>query len=207
MLKKSSYNWSMSRLIFTALLGLVFLSSIAVADINDQVAQLDIDTATLDDIIDIFGEPVKYHWEGQTYTRDNLPDAYIVEYSDVFSIPISDGHIDELRFESPDYLFQGQIRVGSWLYDVLAVVGQPTEMVVGQPCGWQDGVLYRDIDGTAGHPDWEWGLGSTSPGASPVQGSTLPVGPPGRLLLPSLRSRKSSSTWSGPVASLTGPGS
>jgi len=153
MFKKSSYNWSMSGLIFTALVGLVFLSSTAVANINDQVAQLDFDTATLDDIIDIFGEPVKYHWAGQNYTRDNLPNVYIVQYPNEFGIVMVNGHIDELRFESPaaGYLFQGQIQVGSSLGDVISVVGQPTQTIVGQPCGWQDGVLYKDINGTVGH--------------------------------------------------------
>ena len=130
---------------------LILLTTTASADINDQVAQLDIDTAILDDIIDIFGEPVRYVWGDQTYTRDNLPDFYIVEYSDVFSIFMANGYIEELRFESPDYIFQGRIRVGSPLRAVLAVVGQPTETVVGQPCGWEDGVFYKDIDGRIGY--------------------------------------------------------
>jgi predicted outer membrane repeat protein len=146
----------MTRLIFMALLGLVFFAGIAVADINDQVAQLDIDTATLDDIIDIFGEPVKYHWGGQTYTKDNLPDVYIAQYPNEFGIVMVNGHIDELRFESPaaGYLFQGQIQVGSSLDEVLAVVGPPTRTVVGQPIGpvpEQDGTLYKDINGTTGY--------------------------------------------------------
>jgi serine protease AprX len=151
MFKNSFYNCLATGFAFTAVLSVVFLSSMAVADINDQVAQLDIDTANLDDIIDIFGEPVRYNWLGQTYTRDNLPDFYIVEYSDVFSIFMANGYIEELRFESPDYLFKGQIRVGSPRRAVLAVVGQPTETVVGQPCGWEDGVFYTDIDGRTGY--------------------------------------------------------
>ncbi|MHC4638454.1 MAG: choice-of-anchor Q domain-containing protein [Planctomycetota bacterium] len=153
MLKKSSYNWSMSELVFTALLGLILLSSIAVADINDKVAQLDFDTATLDDIIDIFGEPVAYLWGDQTYTKDNLPNVYIARYPNEFGILMVNGHIDELRFESSaaGYLFQGQIQVGSSLDDVLAVVGQPTETLVNQSWGNEDGVLYKDINGTVGY--------------------------------------------------------
>ncbi len=154
-LSNKDFWWnSQRRVIFLlALFCVIATGNRAVADINDQVAQLDFDTATLDDIIDIFGEPVKYHWEGQTYTRDNLPDVYIVQYPNEFGIVMFNGYIGELRFESPaaGYVFQNQIVVGSSLDDVLAVVGAPTETIVGQPCGWQDGVLYKDLDGVVGH--------------------------------------------------------
>ncbi len=151
MLKKSSNKWSAAGVVFMALLAVVFLSGIATADINDQVAQLDIDTATLDDVIDIFGEPIAYIWGNQTYTRDNLPNVYIARYPNDFDVVMKNGYISELRFRSADYLFQGQIHVGSSLDDVLDVVGQPTETVVGQPCEFQDGVLYKDINGTVGY--------------------------------------------------------
>jgi hypothetical protein len=150
---KSYHRSSVIGFVFIVLSGGLFLSGIASADINDQIAQLDIDTATLDDVIDIFGEPLKYHWEGQTYTKDNLPATYIAQYPVDFCIVMANGHIDELRFESPaaGYIFQGQIQVGSSLNDILSVVGQPTETVVGQPCGWADGILYKDINGTIGY--------------------------------------------------------
>jgi len=153
MLQKSSYNCSLSGVIFTALLGVVFLSSIAVADINDQMAQLDFDTATLDDIIDIFGEPLQYLWGGQTYTRDNLPAVYIARYPDGFDIVmIGETKISELRFYSPSaYSFRGELQIGSPLSEVLEVLGQPTETVVGQPIGGEDGVLYKDINGQIGY--------------------------------------------------------
>ena len=62
MFKKGCYKWSMLGFIFTVLLGVVLLTGVATADINDQVALLDFDTATLDDVIAIFGEPIRYHW-------------------------------------------------------------------------------------------------------------------------------------------------
>jgi hypothetical protein len=149
MFNKNSYNWSMSGLIFTALLGLVFLSSIAVADINDQVAQLDFDTATLDDVIAIFGEPLEYRWGGQIYQRDELPvEIYVLFYPDGFLVYMTWDSVHELRFTHPGagFLFHGQIEIGSSLEDVLAVVGQPTEIVEGQANGNQDGVLYKEPD-------------------------------------------------------------
>lgn len=43
------------------------------SDINAKVDQLDIDTATLDDVIQIFGEPERYLWGNNTFTKDDLP--------------------------------------------------------------------------------------------------------------------------------------
>ena len=154
MLKKSSYNWSMSGLIFTALTVLVFLSSAAIADINDQVALLDIDTATLDDVIEIFGEPTAYKWSDQAYNKEDLPVAvYCLWYPDSFFIVMQWDSVDEVRFESPTlgYVWTGGIQVGSSLDEVLNVVGQPTETVVGQSIANVDGVLYKDINGTVGY--------------------------------------------------------
>lgn len=132
---------------------LVLLTTIASANINDQVAQLDFDTATLDDVIRIFGEPMSYYWGVQTYTKDDLPPVYIAKYPNDFGVVMNDGRVDELRFESPaaGFVFLGSIIVGSSLDEVLTVVGQPTQTIVGQPCQFQDGVLYKDINGTKGY--------------------------------------------------------
>ena len=141
-------------LIFTIQPGLVFFDGDASANINDQVAQLDFNTATLDDVIEIFGEPTAYKWGSQIYNRGDLPVAvYCLWYPDSFFIVMTWDSVNELRFESPalGYIWTGGIHVGSSLNDVLSVVGQPTETVVGQPCGWSDGVLYKDIDGTTGY--------------------------------------------------------
>ncbi len=154
MLMKRSFDRSV--LVIMILFGLVFLSGIATADINDQIAQLDIETATLDDVIDIFGEPVEYVWGSQTYTRDNLPNVYLARYPNSFDVMMASGYISELRFSSSaagaaGYIWTGGIQVGSSLNDVLAVVGQPTETVVGQPIANVDGVLYKDINGRVGY--------------------------------------------------------
>lgn len=123
------------------------------SDINAKVAQLDIDKATLDDVIQIFGEPMKYSWGNKTFTKDNLPSTYIVDYPNGFRVVMSRGKISELRFEEPgaEYVFKGELRVGSSLDDVLEVIGQPTETVQGQPNQFKDGVLYKDIDDRKGY--------------------------------------------------------
>ena len=118
-----------------------------------KVAKLNIDTAKLDDVIKIFGEPIAYVWCQNTIEKNKIPtDQYCVNYPDDFSIYMNWDKIVELRFSSPfaDYSFRDKIRVGSSLDDVLEVVGQPTETVEGEPIGWFDGVLYRDIEGTKG---------------------------------------------------------
>ena len=126
----------------------------APADINDTVAQLDIDTANLQDVIAIFGEPSEYVWGDQTFDASEVPVAYYcLPYPNGFDIYMRWNYVIELRFQSPEtgYVFRGEIEVGLSLEDVLDMVGEPTETVVGGPNGWEDGVLYKDIDGTTGY--------------------------------------------------------
>jgi hypothetical protein len=125
---------------FAVLVGVIILifTSLVVSrvesDINAKVAQLDICKATLNDIIRIFGEPEKYLWGNQTFTKENLPSVCIAAYPDGFRVVIKEGYILELRFEKIDagYVFKDKLRIGSSLEDVLDVIGQPTETVIGE---------------------------------------------------------------------------
>jgi len=145
--------------VLAGMVGLIFVGpaiSQSESDINAKVAQLDIDTATLDDVIRIFGEPEKYLWGGQTFAKNNLPSTYIAAYySDSLHIVMSRGKVSELRFEGPDtgYVFRDKIRAGTSLDEVLKVVGQPNMIVKGQklPPLAKDGVLYKDIGGEKGY--------------------------------------------------------
>ena len=122
------------------------------ADINEQVARLNLDKATLEDVIQVFGEPKSYAWEGKTFTRDSLPSVYILNYTDSFQVLMLEGRIGELRFQGADcgYAYRGKLRVGSSLEEALAVVGPPARTVEGGLVEGQDGVLYKDVDGMKG---------------------------------------------------------
>ncbi len=123
------------------------------ADINEQVGRLDLATATLDDVIRIFGAPQSYAWEGKTFTRDNLPGIYVVTYPNDFGVLMNGGRVGELRFGGPGagYAYQGKLRVGSSLEEALAVLGPPASTVEGAQIGGKDGVLYQDVDGKKGY--------------------------------------------------------
>jgi hypothetical protein len=135
--------------ILAGMVGLIFVGSVISqpeSDINAKVAQLDISKATLDDVIRIFGQPEKYFSGGQTFTKDNLPSAYIASYySDNLQIVLTNGKVAELRFEESDigYVYRGKLRLGSSLEEALEMLGQPK--------GEEDGVLYKDISGQKGH--------------------------------------------------------
>lgn len=122
-------------------------------DFPQKVAELNIDTAKLDDVIKSFGEPIEYIWGRAIIDKAKIPaDRYCIKYPDDVHLFMRWDSIVELRFESPaaDYSFRDRIRVGSSLDDVLEVVGQPAETVEGEPIGWLDGVLYKDIEGMKG---------------------------------------------------------
>ncbi|HNY80842.1 MAG: S8 family serine peptidase [Sedimentisphaerales bacterium] len=121
-------------------------------DIPGKMEQLDVNNATHQDVVALFGPPRSYAWDSETYGPNDLPGRYIMSYSDAFNVFIMRDHVVEVRFDSVDvgYAFRNAIRIGSTLDDVLKVLGPPTETVAGQKIGWQDGILYRDIDGVKG---------------------------------------------------------
>jgi serine protease AprX len=130
-------------------------ASQSVSDINAKVAQLDMDTATLDDVIQIFGEPKEYLWGEKKFTKASLPSTYLAAYPNGFRVLISGGEVRELRFESPaaGYLYRDKLTVGSSLDEVFELVGEPAETVEGQalPGMAKDSVLYKDINGRKGY--------------------------------------------------------
>lgn len=121
------------------------------SDLNAKLAQLNIDTATLDDVIRIFGEPEKYIWGKQTFLKTELPSRFIAVYPNGFRVFMLGKKIVELRHHQPGYLYRGKLQVGSSLEEVIAVIGKPKETVVGERNEFEDGVLYKDIDGRKGY--------------------------------------------------------
>jgi len=124
----------------------------AESDINAKIRQLNIETAGLDDVVRIFGEPISYTWGNETFRKDSLPMVYIARYPNGFSVVVERGKIVELRHEGQDgYLFRGKLQIGSSLDEVLDVVGRPAGVIEKGPNEFKDGILYKDIDGTKGH--------------------------------------------------------
>ena len=116
-----------------------------------RIEQLDIDTANLEKVKEIFGKPVKYVWDKETFTEDNLPRQYILVYPGRFHIYMNENEIVELRHEfGSSYVFRDKLRVGSSLDEAFEVIGLPDETVEGENL-YEDGVLYQDIDGNKGH--------------------------------------------------------
>ena len=121
------------------------------AEFAQKVAQLDINTADLEQVKKIFGQPTGYRWK-ETLEENNLPQQYLVVYPNDFVIYMKDNHIIELRFdERSNYVFRGKLRSGSTLDEVLQVIGYPEKTVDGDKNELEDGVLYKDIDGKKGH--------------------------------------------------------
>ena len=101
---------------------------------------------------EIFGKPVKYIWGKETFTEDNLPKRYILVYPSKFHIYMRENQIVELRHESgSNYVFRDKLRSGSTLDEVFEVIGHPEKIVQGEKNLFEDGVLYKDINGRKGH--------------------------------------------------------
>ena len=122
-------------------------------DINAKVARLNLRTATLDRVISIFGEPIEYTWNNRTFSKNNLPSIYSLDYPNGFSVLMNHGKVEELRHSQPGYKFRGKLQVGSSLEQVFDVLGKPKETLTGQamPKIAADSVLYKDIDDKEGY--------------------------------------------------------
>ena len=63
-----------------------------------------------------------------------------------------ENEIVELRHErGSEYVFRDELRCGSTLDEVFEVIGRPERTVEGESNMFEDGVLYKDIDGRKGH--------------------------------------------------------
>ncbi len=122
-------------------------------NLSKSIEHFNIDAAALKDVVKTFGEPSEYIWGNQTFDRKNLPRRCVVVYPDGFHIFVSDNKIVELRHEGPGtgYAFLGKLKVGATLNEVIEVLGEPKETVVGKKNWFTDAVLYKDIEGRKGH--------------------------------------------------------
>ncbi|RPI75216.1 MAG: hypothetical protein EHM45_15465, partial [Desulfobacteraceae bacterium] len=138
----------------------IYLTDQPVPEMNQKIAKHDFENADLAKVINVFGEPLKYMWGDQEFPKNNLPENYCAIYPQDFMIWMSRGRAYEVRFHSDALEYEwpynstgiwgGPIKVGSSLEDVIYMVGQPIETVVGQACDYRDKVLYKDIDGQTG---------------------------------------------------------
>ncbi len=117
-----------------------------------KIRQLDIDTADLERVKEIFGKPLKYVWGKKILTEDNLPKRYVLVYPSNFHIYMRENKIVEIRHEHDfSYVFRNKLRCGSTLDEVFEVVGHPEKIVQGEENKFENGVLYKDIEGREGY--------------------------------------------------------
>ena len=128
-----------------------------IKDINKKLAQIDINNATLEDVIKTFGSPKAYIWGDETFTKDNLPQVYVAAIEKGFSVLVNNKMVAEIRFQAEEeiedytgYIYKDTVKVGSPMEDALKVLDTPEKVVSGEPCNYEDGVLYKDIDGEEG---------------------------------------------------------
>ena len=115
----------------------------------EKIKLLDINNAAPEQTIQVFGEPLRYIYKNLEFTKDNLPDKYIMIYPDKFRVYIQDKSVRKLRYSCPGYAFYS-VEIGSSLDQVINAV-HPTEIVMGEMIEDESGVLYRDITGVPGY--------------------------------------------------------
>jgi hypothetical protein len=129
-----------------------------IPDIDAKITQLSQTGTTVDEVIRVLGEPTKYLWGNKTFKKDDLPKAYLLVYSGNVNVMVYQGRVVELRSEGDGrgFIWQGKLRLGSSLDEVLQGLGPPSKTVVGKPLAFEAGVLYKDIDGKSGYCYYAW---------------------------------------------------
>lgn len=127
--------------------------SVPMSSWNSKIERLDIDKAGRNDVIKIFGEPIKYVWGmQQVFDKNALPACYVMVYPGNFHVFVINDRVIEVRFENPsDYVFGNGLIVGSSIEKAFSVLGQPVAVVDGKPNDFKDDVFYKNIDGKKGY--------------------------------------------------------
>jgi beta-lactamase regulating signal transducer with metallopeptidase domain len=127
------------------------------SEMNTKINQIDIDTATKADVVEVFGEPEKYMWGDEkkktveVLDKNNLPDRYIMIYPNDFRVFIANDHIIEFRFEGQsDYVFDDGLTVGSSIKKAFKVLGRPKKVVDGRKNEFSENTYFKNIDGKKG---------------------------------------------------------
>ncbi len=128
------------------------LTLYSTGSLKEKIDSFDMEHSGLKAVLRTFGEAQRYFFKNTVYTKDNLPDTYLMEYEKGFSILMHDGNVGEFRFEkAPAYTIAG-ITVGTPKKEVFKVLGQPRKTVTGKQCTYEEGVLYENSKGfPSGH--------------------------------------------------------
>ncbi len=123
--------------------------------INPKLALLDINKATADDVIDVFGKPLSYQFGSDIFEEDNLPETYCMNYPGYFMVMIHENQVRSWGSEEvPGYTFSDAIQIGSTLDEVMRELGPPAKIVEGFKLGgekFKDNILYKNMNGRKGY--------------------------------------------------------
>jgi hypothetical protein len=103
----------------------------------------------VNDVVEILGEPESYFWYDREYTKDNLPEHYLMNYPEDLVIVMANNLIEEIRFHQAGFKIHG-LEVGLHLDETLAILGIPDSVVEGKKNSWDEGILFKDIEGQKG---------------------------------------------------------
>jgi RNA polymerase sigma factor (sigma-70 family) len=128
--------------------------------IDRKIERLNRPGATAADALRILGEPARYAFGTNYFSKGKLPDSYLLDYTNGIEVWIQHGLVMELRSLRPGsgFAFEGKLRLGSTLAEVLNVIGQPGETsahqpaakLLGQRLAGDPDVLYTEIGGESG---------------------------------------------------------
>jgi len=126
--------------------------------IYSKIDEIDISKMSVDDVIELLGEPDKYYWEHMIYDYSVLPERFLMEYEDILNIHIKNGKIIELQIFGNGYTLKNKYRVGMTT-DELKTYAYYKSEIVDERCTFKHKAIYSNINGKEGrgyYDDGNW---------------------------------------------------
>jgi len=89
------------------------------------IDKLEVGSATRQDVIALFGEPVSYVLGREHFDANDLPSRFAMIYPGNVQVIVSDNRVQRITILAPGYLFRDMIEVGASMEEVFRVLGPP----------------------------------------------------------------------------------
>ncbi len=125
-------------------------------DVAARIDKLAVGSATRQDVIALFGEPLLYCQGKERFDASNLPSRFVMLYPGNVQVVISDDCVRSVTIVNPGYLFRSRIQVGDARENVFKVLEPPLKTM--EVAGdfdirkvTKNPVFFQDAGGEAGN--------------------------------------------------------
>jgi hypothetical protein len=118
------------------------------AGLREKIMAFDMKAGGREEVLRVFGQPLRYGYAGETFSEDALPRQYILFYPADFAILMADGKIKEFRVEQGSDARVGGLAIGMTSSEVFTALtgssSQEGNTFDGRECTYYPGAFYTN---------------------------------------------------------------